>query len=401
MRIALVSQEYPPETAQGGIGTQTYQKAHGLAALGHEVHVITHSTDENKHTYDDGPVHVTRIPSFDKKLDIHTDQVRWLTYSVGVAEAVSELHSRLPLDLIDFPEWGGEGYIYLLNRAEWNYVPTVVHIHGPMVMMANTIGWPEKNSEFYRIGTEMEGTCLRLADAVFSSSICSAEWCSKHYSLSRDKIPIIHTGIDTEIFYPLDISKEEKPTIICVGRIERNKGMDLLLNAACELAHDFPDLQLRILGIGNQSFINELRAKSKACNLPHLLDLPGYVSREDLPSQICRAHVFAAPSLYEGGPGLVYLEAMACGIPVIACEGSGAAEVVVDEENGLLVPPGNLEALSNALRRLLSNPEERETLGEQARSYVCENADSKKCLRKIEAFYNAVALKSNKGVSGQ
>ena len=366
MRIALASQEYPPETAHGGIGSQTYLKAHGLASLGHEVHVISHSTDGARHEYLDGAVHITRIPGLDERLPIYTQPVQWLTYSAEVAAAVTELHSRTPLDLVDFPEWGGESYIHLLNRTEWNHIPTVIQLHGPLVMFAHTMGWPE-----------MEATCLRLADAVFSSSKCSADWCARHYGLAREGIEVLHTGVDTHLFRPQGTPKADQPTIIFVGKIERNKGVELLLDAACELTHEFPNLRLRMLGHGNDVLISELRTKALARELPDLLDLPGFVARDDLPSHICRAHVFAAPSIYEGGPGLVYLEAMACGLPVIACEGSGAAEVVVPDNNGLLVPPGDLSALVNALRRLLSDPEGREAMGARAREYVLAEADSK------------------------
>jgi len=62
MRIALVSQEYPPETAHGGVGTQTYLRAHGLASLGHKVFVISHSVNEQRQEYTDNSVQVIRIP---------------------------------------------------------------------------------------------------------------------------------------------------------------------------------------------------------------------------------------------------------------------------------------------------------------------------------------------------
>src|SRR2546423_8965364 len=120
MRICLVSQEYPPETAHGGIGTQTYLKAHGLAALGHEVHVISRSDDEKTHLSDDGPVRVTRVPGLEGRLEVHAPVVDWLTYSTQVAAAVADLHARRPLDLVEFPEWGCEGYVHLLNRTQWN-----------------------------------------------------------------------------------------------------------------------------------------------------------------------------------------------------------------------------------------------------------------------------------------
>src|SRR5690348_4235989 len=71
LRLCLVSQEYPPETARGGIGSQTYLKAHGLAALGHRVYVVSGSTDDRAHEYADGPVRVIRIPGFEERLEIH------------------------------------------------------------------------------------------------------------------------------------------------------------------------------------------------------------------------------------------------------------------------------------------------------------------------------------------
>jgi glycosyltransferase involved in cell wall biosynthesis len=322
---------------------------------------------------------------------IYTEIADWLTYSIKVAAEVTVQHRRAPLDLVDFPEWGCEGYVHLLNRTEWNWIPTVIHLHGPLVMFAHTMGWPDKESEFYRVGMHMERTCLRLGDAVFSSSDCSADWCAKHYGLQRAKIPRLHTGIDTEWFYPRPVSKENRPTIVFVGKIVRNKGVEILLEAACVLAREYPNLQLRMLGRGESGIIQELQGKAAAVGLEHLLDLVGFVDRQDLPSYLSRAHIFAAPSKYEGGPGFVYLEAMACGLPVIACEGSGAAEIVLPGKNGFLIPPDNVDALVKVIRRLLSNPQACQEIGAFGRRYVLAEAESTMCLKRLEAFYTAVA----------
>jgi glycosyltransferase involved in cell wall biosynthesis len=346
--------------------------------------------DQTTHEHRDGEVKVIRIPSFDEHLSIYTEPARWLTYSANVAAAVWELHSRAPLDLVDFPEWGGEGYIHLLNRTKWNHIPTVIHLHGPLVMLAHTIGWPELDSEFYRWGKTMEETCVRLADNVFSSSRCSADWCIRHYGLDRERVPILHTGVDIRLFRPLDVPKESRPTLIFVGKIVRNKGVDLLLEASCRLAETYPDLQLRMLGRGHGELMEIMRRRVLAANLQQLLDLPGFVERRALPEHLSRAHVFVAPSLYEGGPGFVCLEAMACGLPVITCEGSGAAEVVIPEENGLLVPPGDLDALVEAIHRLLAHPAQRMEMGQRARRYVTLNTNSQICLRTLENFYRSV-----------
>ena len=391
MRIALVSQEYPPETAKGGLGSQTYLKAHGLAALGHQVHVISRTHDAQRHHRMDGRVKVTRIPAFSTRLHVYEPAVDWLTYSAEVAAALEALHWHTPLDVVDFPEWACEGYIHLLNQCEWNRVPSVIHLHGPLAMLAHTIGWPELESRLYQVGTEMEGACLRLADAVFASSRCSAEWCVRHYGLKADAIPVLHTGVDTELFAPRDGPKSARPTVIFVGKLARNKGVFELLEACALLTREFPDLQLRVLGRAEPNLAHALQDRAKELDQSALLELAGFVDRPALPDQLSRAHVFAAPSRYEGGPGFVYLEAMACGLPVIACEGSGAAEVVRPGENGLLVPPENTEALTVALRSLLKDAALRQRLGECARRFVLTEADSRACLKKLESFYAAVA----------
>jgi glycosyltransferase involved in cell wall biosynthesis len=398
MRILLVSQEYPPETAKGGVGTQTYVKAHGLAALGHEVHVLSRSPQRVRHEYRDGEVYVTRIAGFYDRMPLHTMLAEWVTYSAEVAAEIASLHQRRPLGLIDFPEWGSEGYVHLLNQTEWNHIPTLVQIHGPIVLFAHTLGWPDPESDAYRVLTEMERFCLQHADAVYSSSACSRDWCVRHYGLDAEQIPVLHTGVDTQRFFPQAGVKETRPTIVFMGRLTPHKGADLLVEAACRLGRKYPDLQLRMLGKGDDAFVDRLRSKTAEHGLPDLLDLPGFVAREELPAQLSRAHVFAAPSKYEPGPGLVCLEAMACGLPVVACDGAGAAEVVTSGRNGFLVPPGDSEALAERLGTLLADSQTREHMAAHARDDVQREADSALCLRRLEAFYQAVAGKGRKEV---
>lgn len=398
-RIALVSQEYPPETAKGGIGSQTFAKAHGLHSLGHQVHVISRAPSKNRNHSIDRGVNITRIPGMDARMPLYTSIADWVGYSTEIAATISAIHAESPLDLLDFPEWGCEGYVHLLNQTAWNRIPTVIHLHGPLVMFAHTMGWPEMESEFYRNGVVMESTCVRLANAVFSSSSCSADWCAKHYGIDRASIPILHTGVDISLFSPRNAPKEKNPTIIFAGKLAENKGAKLLLEAACNLARDFPDLRLRMLGRGEPKIVKELSEMVAARRVPDLLELAGFIDRAELPTELSRAHIFAAPSEYEGGPGFVYLEAMACGLPVIACSGSGAAEVIRQGENGLLVPPRDLPALEAALRTLLLEPARRQEMGKRGREFVLTEADSRNCIRKLEAFYLSV-MKMNETSAG-
>ena len=394
MRIALVSQEYPPETAKGGLATQTYLKAHGMAARGHEVHVISQTDGPEQLDYTDGNVRVIRTPGYYSRMMIWTEPAGWLTYSTEVAAVIAELHAKTPFDLIDFPEWAAEGYVHLLNQTEANHIPSVIHLHGPLAMFARAIGWPPVDSEYYRVGTEMEKTCLRLADAVFSSSQCAIEWCRRFYELRRDDVPVIHTGVDTSVFYPRKVAKETRPTVVFVGRIVRNKGVEALVAACCQIASDFPDLRLSILGGGEKELIAELRKMAAARGCIDLVELRGFVPGEDLPEHLSRAHVFAAPSIYESGPGFVYLEAMACGLPVIGCEGSGVGEIITHNQTGILVPPGDVDPLAHAIADLLRDLNKRNELGRNAREFVLAHAERENCLDRMEEFYRQVAKRA-------
>jgi glycosyltransferase involved in cell wall biosynthesis len=396
MKIALVSQEYPPETAKGGIGTQTFIKAKGLSALGHEVHVISRSIDDARHELEDGAIHITRIPGFESHMPEMTDIVQWMSYSLLVAAELEMLHSRVCLDLVDFPEWAAEGYAYLLNRMPWKNVPAVIQLHGPLVLFGQVMSWPDRDSPFYKTGTFMEAACVQLADAVYSSSACSTKWIRDWYEPGKEDIPTIHLGIDTKAFAPRQAPRHDRPTIVFVGKIVRNKGVEELVEAAAVLAKDIPGLRLRLIGAGEPGLIGHLKEMALRHEASGLLDFAGFRSKDALPDELSRAHVFAAPSHYEGGPGFVYLEAMACGLPVIGCSGSGVDEIVASGQTGILVPPGDVKALEAALRKVLLDEPLRRQMGVNAREYVLRHADSMDCVRRLEAFYISVVQRAAK-----
>ncbi len=390
MKIALVSQEYPPETARGGIGSQTYTKALGLAEFGHEIFVISRSTDSERHETLNDKITVIRIPGLDNMLPEMTESVQWLSHSIVIAAEIDSLLKRVTLDLIDFPEWAAEAYTWLLNRTDWKTVPTVIQLHGPLAMFAHAMNWPELNSSFYKIGSHMEAICVQMADAVYSSSDCSTQWIRKYYDPQKEIIPTIHLGINTELFKPQAVQKYDQPTIIFTGKIVPNKGVEELVNAASNLVKDFPELQLHFIGRGQEKYINQLKENANKLGATDLLNFRGFIDKSSLPEELCRAHIFCAPSYYEGGPGFVYLEAMACGLPVIGCSGSGVNEIIETGENGLLVPPRNSKALEEALRMLLSDTKLASRLALNARKFVLTEADSIHCINKLEAFYYSV-----------
>jgi glycosyltransferase involved in cell wall biosynthesis len=322
-------------------------------------------------------------------MPLYTVAAEWIAYSAQIAVEVARLHARQPLDLVDFPEWGGEGYVHVLNQSEWNRIPTTIQIHGSAMMFAHTIGWPEPASDLYRVATEMERTCLRLADGVYSSSVYSAGWCARHYGLESRDIPTLHTGVDTNLFQPSNLPKDPRPTIIFAGRITRNKGVEILVDAARHLRREFPELQLRLLGRGDDALLADLRDRATRAGLHDLLDFPGFVDRTDLPLHLSRAHVYAGPSQCEGGPGMSYLEAMACGVPVVGTRAGGLPEVVEDSVSGLLEPPSAVEAMGRRAVELLRNPERHAAMRDAALARA-RQFDAELVVPRYEALYREV-----------
>ena len=388
MRVVLVSQEYPPETARGGIGTQTELKARGLAALGHEVVVLTCSVDGKRTDVTRGGVRIVRIPDTGVA---DTEPERWLARSAAVAAELAGLAATAAIDVIDFPEYGAEGHAYLTRRPAGDPAAVAVQIHGPLVMLAHTIGWPALDSDLYHEGTAMERTCLQEADAVYASSACSAEWCASSYGL-RTPIPVLHAGVDVEAFAPADPGRRDSvPRIAFVGRVARSKGADTLIESALHLRGTFPGLKVELMGRVEPSLDRDLRRA--VAEAPGLFEIAGALPRSALAERLARAWVLAAPSRYEGGPGFVYLEAMACGVPVIAGDAGGVREAFRHGEQGLFVPPGDVRALTAALGRVLVDPGLREAMGVAARRHAVETADTRRRVAEIGALYRAIVAR--------
>ncbi len=184
-------------------------------------------------------------------------------------------------------------------------------------------------------------------------------------SCSKDLIPpmIIPMGVDNTMTETLcwDIArqKEEKHLILYVGRLIKWKGVHILIQAMKLVTTHIPDASLVIVGYGGcmgrlQDMVNELHLSS-------MIIFTGRVSNKELSTWYQKASVFVLPSIsVEGqteGLGVVLLEAMAAGVPVIGSNIGGIPDIIEDGINGLLVPPEDPKALAEAIIRILSNPD--------------------------------------------
>lgn len=405
MRICLVSQEYPPETARGGIGTQTWNKARTLARLGHTVHVLSSSrtSGPDLRTEIEGGVTLHRMRPLEEETGTEFPVYNPATYAVGytwnVLRHLHHLMRTTEFDLIDFAEYGAEGFAYQLDRTPWNWIPVVVQLHAPLAMLAECLNWPPKDSDLYRVGTFMEGISIERADGLMACSANIADFTAAFYGIARERIDVVHCGVDAEAFRPGDEKQraEDRPTVLFVGNIARNKGVETLFAAVLQLRSRYPNIRLQILGTGDDDLREDLQRWARRSGAEANIEFHGFIEHSSLPDFYRRANVFCSPALYEGGVANVYLEAMACGCPVVASVAGGAPEAVTDGETGVLVPPEDEGAVAAALDHILGNRDLARQMGEAARQRVEDYfAMDKYIVRVLKNYQKAIECSRKK-----
>ena len=388
MRVCLVSREYPPET--GGIGTQTFLKAHALTDLGHAVHVVTAASDANAGLSLDAEVVLHRVADPSSELPFSESSVQWIAYSQTVAATLYELNEQERFDVIEFAEYGAEGFVYELDTSEYRDVPVAVMLHGSLAMFAQRGGWPAPGTPLHRFGTFMEETVVRGADLLLAASRNIADfWVER--GIPRERIHVVHTAVDPAAFVPSDARGDGQLDVLFVGRIDGEKGIFDVVDALGELAPRYPTLRCRIVGSGQAADEQHLRELIEASGAATQFEVVGPVPHDRLPLYYAGCDVFAAPAPHDHGVATVYLEAMACGKPVIASTAGGAPEAVLDRETGLLVPPDDPHALVGALDELLGDDALRHDLGRKGRQRVVEHFSATRLAERSLAAYEQAA----------
>jgi glycosyltransferase involved in cell wall biosynthesis len=394
LRFCLVSQEYPPESGKGGIGTQTLTTANLLTQTGHEVHVLSSAVEPGpalQTAEQDGVVvHRLQPPTF-----VTQPASYWLGYSWLVFTHLRELEQRFSYDLIQFAEYGGEGFVYQLDRTPTAWTPIAVQLHGPLMLLQERAGWPEEDSDLYRVGARMEADTIRLADGVLSMSATSADFAAERYGIDRASIDVVYSGIDLEVFTPGPAPPAEQPVVAFVGSLTLAKGVSTALDAVLRLRGRYPGIRLRLIGAGRDAVRNRLVRRAEEAGAPELLEFVGFVDdRAELAEHLRLAAVLCTPAGVEGGPVLANLEAMACGCPVVAVDNPGTAEGMIDGETGFLVPPDDVEATAAALDRVLGDPALRARLGAHARRHVETNFGYAQFIERVLRAYERTIERS-------
>ena len=211
---------------------------------------------------------------------------------------------------------------------------------------------------------------------------------------AKKNIEVIPVGIDIKRFNA-DIKSNTKKKlgitgsmIFTVKRLVPRAGLEYLLHAVPELIKKHPDTKFVVGGTG--ILVEHLEKKVIDLGIQENVVLSGFISSEELPEYYSACDLFVLPSLYEGF-GIVYLEAMSSGKPVVATDSGATREVVIDGKTGILVPPRDSKKLGDAISHLLDNPRLMRDMGGNGRKRVEEEYLWDDIVDKYEEIYNLIS----------
>ncbi len=201
---------------------------------------------------------------------------------------------------------------------------------------------------------------------------------------------VIYPGTDPARFTPPPVPPSPPYTLLSVGRLVQRKGIDVAIRAMARLREHYPQLRYLIVGRGPERL--HLQRLARELGLASCVHFLGAVPAEELPNVYRQAHLFVLPLREERMAnsiesfGMVFLEAAATAVPAVAGNSGGAAEAVRHEETGLVVAPGDENAVCAAIQRLLDHASWRERLGRNGRRWVEEEMNWDRVVREMEMW---------------
>ena len=358
------------EKDTGGMNVYVLQMARELARKGRRVDVFTRCHDTAHHEIEyicDGArvVHLQAGP-----IDAPKETLYW-----HVPEFVENLFAfaraeRLAYDVIHSHYWLSGHAGVEVNRL-WG-VPHLTTFH----TLARTKLQAHAGETEAEMRLSVEGAVMRSVDGVVVSTDQERDDLRRLYGLTSERIHVVTPGVDLDMFRPVDAERARErlgmgsgPVVRYVGRIEPLKGLDVLLSAVAML--DAADARLLVVGgnRGHDAELERLRRLAGELGIADRVTFTGPLKQQRLPDYYAAADVFALPS-YSESFGLVALEAMACGTPVVASRVGGLKTFIRDGQTGYLIPWHCPEPFAQRIDMMLSNPPLREAMGAAAAEHA-------------------------------
>ncbi len=353
MNICLLCRNFYKDL--GGIETFTRSYARALCEHGHDVHIVcqdwgnlsrgkiadrvtVHCVEFNDHPFPGAWTLERFLPLEDWR------------YSRTLARAVDGLCRREKIDIVETFDYFRQGYFYTRREKR---VPVFLRLHG--WFFNRTDGridpWPHLSFK-QRLSWRMHRDTLLRADGVAAVAADTGDFVQTVWRTTRE-IPTIYNAVDTDVFAP---KEKDSNLVLFAGRLIPRKGIEILAEAMRKVVKECPQVKLVVAGAddilpdGRQS--SEMLLERIG---PEHMRYLGQVSQEELRDWLARSAVLTMPSLDEAFP-MSALEGMASGCAMVTSSAGGLKELIDPEQDGLLVEPGDADALAAALVRVIKDP---------------------------------------------
>lgn len=343
----------------GGMSIYIRELSKQLVKFGCSVDIFTRCNDP-------------QLPEF----EVITSRLRIINIQAGKPEAVDKLliysyvpdlacqianycrQNELHYDII-FSHYWISGICGLYLKTWWQ-IPHLIMFH-TLGAVKNAIGIGEDEPD---LRIEEEKLLTRECDRIIASTRKELDFLNLYYGTNSEKVSIVPCGVNMDLFKPMEkamarklagINNAEDRLVLFAGRIERLKGLDQLIKAIALLRNK----HLRLLVVGEdgnrRGEVDHLKSLATQLGIADLVSFPGLIEYEKLPLYYNAADVCVFPSYYESF-GLVPLESLACGTPVVATPVGNLPKIIIPDLNGYVVPDNSAENLAVKINQIISHP---------------------------------------------
>jgi glycogen(starch) synthase len=362
MKIGTLSWEFPPRVV-GGIARHCEGLAKAQVQQGHDVYLFTLDFPGSPSYEEMGGIKVYRAST---ELG-HPNFLTWvLLFNHFLSKKMADLIKLVDFDVMHVHDWLAA--FSGITFKHYTKKPMVLTVHSTEVGRAQGLHSPDS---FSINGIEWWATYE--ADRVIVCSHSMKDEICNHFNLPEKKVDIIPNAIDSSKYQiPVDrgtirqrygVGWGEK-LILCVGRLVPQKGVEYFIRAIPQIARSHPEAKYIIVGEGWSRDI--LEAEAKATGHANKIRFTGFASDKEVINLMASADALIVPSIYEPF-GIVALEGMATGVPVVASKVGGLAEVIEHEKTGLFVYPRNIDSIAWGIDKILSDPDHARWLTENAK----------------------------------
>ncbi|HEV2499369.1 MAG TPA: glycosyltransferase [Terriglobia bacterium] len=402
LTVCLLSQGYLPEV-KGGIPRLTYDLACGLAERGHIVHVLTKSACAHSTVDFENDVWVHRlIPNpeaapLPKGIEV---PLRVWQHSATLLHELHWINSIHPVDLVEGPVWDAEGIAAMLDGS----FRMVTSLHTPLKSWIQTnphlVDGSPAQQRFFEDLIAAETLVMERANGVRANSQAIVKTVREAYGIDfrPGQLAVVPHGMQDRSATAGAQGKGEFIDVLFTGRFELRKGIDVLLRVIPPLCTKHPRARFILAGddpvmADGTCFAALFRQVHAAAPFLDRVIFAGAVTDKELESLLAQCDIFVAPSRYESF-GLVFLEAMMFGKPVVGCRAGGMGEVIEEGFTGLLSEPGDAETLRAALDTLISDAQKRQAFGKAGRARFLAHFTRDKLIDRTLDFYQQVIRSS-------